>query len=131
MNTKYLRDTGIFYSKRNPSDSPLWTYMLKVKSVYLSGMRMRMHVGDGKLTSFWYDAWCSTHPLKEIFPDIFNICNEQGMTVTEAAVLGWNFSFRRYLAPDLAMQVHGLLNIVRQIVLSQEKDRPSWKWSKN
>jgi hypothetical protein len=73
MNTKYLRDAGIFYSKRNLGDSPLWIDMQKVKSLYLG---RRMHVGDEKLISFWHDAWCSTHSLRETFPNIFNICNE-------------------------------------------------------
>jgi hypothetical protein len=46
------------------------------------------------------------------------------MTVAEAAALGWKFSFRRYISSDLALQVHGLLNIVRQTTLSQDRDRP-------
>jgi hypothetical protein len=50
MNTKYLKDTCIFYSRKKPGDSPLWTDMQKVKNLYLSGRRM--HVGDGKMTSF-------------------------------------------------------------------------------
>jgi hypothetical protein len=32
---------------------------------------------------------------------------------------------------DLTVQVHGLLGIVRQTVLSQEKDKPFRKWTKN
>jgi hypothetical protein len=63
--------------------------------------------------------------LKETFPDIFDICNEQDITAAGAATLGWNFSFRRYLSLDLTVQVHGLMGIVRQTVLSQEKDKPS------
>jgi hypothetical protein len=60
--------------------------------------------------------------LRDSFTDIFNICNEQAMTVSDAAACGWNFSFRRYLSSDLDLQVHGLLNIVRQTTLSQNKD---------
>jgi hypothetical protein len=69
--------------------------------------------------------------LRDSFPKIFHICNEQDVTVVDAAALGWNFSFRRYLSPDLAVQVHGLLGIVRQTVSSQAKDEPFWKWTKN
>jgi hypothetical protein len=67
--------------------------MQKVKDLYLCGRRMQ--VGDGKLTSFWCDAWCGLNLLKETFPDIFDICNEQDITVVGAATLGWNFSSRR------------------------------------
>jgi hypothetical protein len=72
-----------------------------------------MQVGDGKMTSFWCDAWCGINPLKDSFPETFHICNEQSITVVDAVALGWNFSFRRYLSPGLAVQVHGLLEIVR------------------
>jgi hypothetical protein len=72
--------------------------MQKVRDIYLSGKRMQ--VGDGKMTSFWHAAWCRSNPLKDSFLDIFHICNEQSVTVADAAALGWNFSFRRYLSPD-------------------------------
>jgi hypothetical protein len=62
--------------------------------------------------------------VKDSFHDIFHICNEQSVTVADVAALGWNFSFRRYLSPDLTIQVHGLLGIVRQTVLSQTEDKP-------
>jgi hypothetical protein len=90
-----------------------------------------MKVGNGKLTSLWHDAWCSSQPLRDMFPDIFTICNEQNVTVAESAALGWNLSFRRFLTPDLGHQVHGLLHIVRQTVLSHEKDKLCWKWTKS
>jgi hypothetical protein len=35
MSRKYLRGSGVFYSKNRPGDSPLWTYMQKNKR-YLS-----------------------------------------------------------------------------------------------
>jgi hypothetical protein len=69
--------------------------------------------GDGKMISFWCDAWCGLSPLKDTFPIIFNICNEQSITVVNGATLGWNFTFRRYLSPELAVPVHGMLGILR------------------
>jgi hypothetical protein len=69
MNKKYLRDAGVFYSKSRPGDSPLWVDMQKVREIYLFGRWMQ--VGDGKLTSFWCDAWCGINPLKEYFPEFF------------------------------------------------------------
>jgi hypothetical protein len=69
MCKKYLRGSEIFYSKSRPGDSPMWTDMQKIKSLYLSGRRMK--VGDGRLTSFWHDAWCDKVPLKDSFPETF------------------------------------------------------------
>jgi hypothetical protein len=90
-----------------------------------------MQVENGRLTSFWQGAWCGSIPLRDSFPEIFHICNEREITVADAAAHGWNFSFRRYLSPELAAQIHGLLGIVRQTNLSQEKDKPVWKWTKS
>jgi hypothetical protein len=69
MKVKYMRDSGVFYSKNRHGDSPLWIDMQKVKDIYLCGRRMQ--VGDGKMTSFWCDAWCGLSPLKDTFPAIF------------------------------------------------------------
>jgi hypothetical protein len=41
MKIKYLRDSGVFYSKNRPGDSPLWSDMQKVKDLYLCGRRSK------------------------------------------------------------------------------------------
>jgi hypothetical protein len=46
--------------------------MLHVRDVYLCGRRM--NVGNGCRTSFLGDAWCGHTPLKEKFPEIYDIC---------------------------------------------------------
>jgi hypothetical protein len=56
-------------------------------------------------------------PLKDRFPEIYDICIEQSVTVAEAADMHWNFSFRRWMTPDLACQIHGLHQIMAQTVL--------------
>jgi hypothetical protein len=77
---------------------------------YISGRRMQ--VGNGTLTSFWGDSWCSISPLKDIFPELYSICNEQLVTFVAAAAMGSVFSFRRWLTPDLIMQRNGLLALL-------------------
>jgi hypothetical protein len=59
-----------------------------------------------------------------MFPDLYNICNDQYVTVAGAAAMSWTFSFRRWLTPDLIMQKDGLLYLLNQITLSQEKRCP-------
>jgi hypothetical protein len=63
--------------------------MLQVKHIYLKGRRMK--VGNDRKTSFWCDAWCDQIPLKDRFPEIFDICIEQDVTVADAANMNWNF----------------------------------------
>lgn len=103
--------------------------MLQVRDIYLCGRRMK--VGSGALTSFWGDSWCSISPLKDMFPVLFDICNDQSVTVAEAAVVGWRFTYRRWLTPDLIIQEAGLLHLMNQVNLTQEKKSPRWKWSKS
>jgi hypothetical protein len=87
-----------------------------------------MQVGNGAWTSFWGDSWCSISPLKDMFPDLYCICNEQLVTVATTAAMGWMFTFKRWLTPDLILQRDGLLSLLNQINnLSQEKDE---KWAK-
>jgi hypothetical protein len=67
--------------------------MLKVKDIYLSGRSMK--VNDGNRTHFWGDTWCGPIPLKNKFLGLFEICDNQDITVSVAAELGWQFTFRR------------------------------------
>jgi hypothetical protein len=62
-----------------------------------------------------------------MFPNLYNICNEQKTTVAGAAAMGWTFSYRRWLTPDLILQEAGLLQLMNQVNLSQTKDIPRWK----
>jgi hypothetical protein len=39
MRRKYLRGAGIFYFRKRPGDSPLWSDIMKVKSLYLCGKK--------------------------------------------------------------------------------------------
>jgi hypothetical protein len=68
---------------------------------------MKVGNGIGRNTSFWGDAWCDQMPLMKRFPDIYDICVEQKITLADAAALNWNFYFRRWMAPDMALQIHG------------------------
>jgi hypothetical protein len=58
MKAKYMTRGGVYYTKKKPGDSPLWTDMLQVKQIYLN-------VGNGRDTSFWCDSWCDQIPLKD------------------------------------------------------------------
>jgi hypothetical protein len=77
--------------------------MLKVKDIYLNGRSMS--VRDGRRTHFGADKWYGQTPLKDKFPCLFAICNEQDITVHEAAQKDWQFDYRRQLAPDIQIQL--------------------------
>jgi hypothetical protein len=83
-----------------------------------------MQVGNGRHTSFWGDVWCDQCQLKDMFPDIYDICIEQSFKVAEAAEMNWSFSFGRWMTPDVALQMHGLSENVAQTMLNNEPDKP-------
>jgi hypothetical protein len=52
--------------------------------------------------AFGVTLCCDQMHLKDRFPEIYDICIEQNVTVAEAADMHWNFSFRRWMTHDLA-----------------------------
>jgi hypothetical protein len=41
-------------------------------------------VCDGKRTKFWLDLWVGRRPLRDSFPTLFSICDNQQLLVTSA-----------------------------------------------
>jgi hypothetical protein len=90
---KYLNNSCVHSAKHKPRDSVLWSDMMHVKDIYLSGMSMK--VRNRGRTHFWGDTWCGSTPLKDQFPLLFNICNEFNISVAEAAGRRCLFTYRR------------------------------------
>ena len=44
---------------------------------------IRYDVGDGSRVKFWDDVWCRDCPLKEVFPDLYNISRSRDASVSE------------------------------------------------
>ena len=40
-------------------------------------------VGDGTCVKFWVDVWCRDRPLKEVFPDLYNISRTRDASVSD------------------------------------------------
>jgi hypothetical protein len=99
VKAKYGVDKGIQNIKMKSNDSPVWKDLLKVKHLYTQGRVMV--VGNGNSTDFWSDAWCGSVPFCEKFPQLFDICLQQQMTVAVAAASGWQFRFRRWMNSEI------------------------------
>jgi hypothetical protein len=126
---KYLENSCVFSARHRPHESPLWTNMLKVKDLYLSGRSM--NVRNGRRTHFWGDKCCGEIPFKDKFPGLYAICNEQDIIVHDAAQKDWHFDYRRQLAPDIQIQLVRMRIMLDPIRLSDEEDIPIWDWTKN
>jgi hypothetical protein len=79
VQAKYVKGRPIACIEPMQSDSPCWRELLRVRNYYLENRSMKVWNGDA--TSFWDDAWCSSKALKCIFPDLYEICNQQKIDV--------------------------------------------------
>lgn len=126
---KYVRGTCVSQLKSRTNCSPVWKDLLKVKNQYLAGRKMR--IGNGEKTDFWRDAWCGQVTFRDKFKDLFEICNDQNLTVAEAAAKQWNLSYKRWMNEDLQNQLRKMRDVLMTVVLSPEQDKPVWQWGKN
>jgi hypothetical protein len=84
-------------------------------------------IGNGRRTFFWTDWWCQDRPIKEIFPDLFNICADPNISVAAALESGdLNIVFRRSRNPEGRRQWDELGRLTEPTVLSNSKDKVTW-----
>jgi hypothetical protein len=126
---KYKVRGGIVNLRNKPSNSPVWNDLIKIKGVYLAGRIMK--IGDGRDIDFWRDPWYGRVNLIEKFRDLYDISNEQYVSVADMAQRGWRLTFRRWLDENAQNQLRFLRDILMSCALGQQKDRPIWVWEKH
>ena len=74
----------------------LWKF---IRSGWLNFSKfIRYDVGDGTRVKFWDDVWCRDCPLKEVFPDLYNISRSRDASVSEVmrcanGRISWDMQF--------------------------------------
>lgn len=126
---KYLNNSCVAMLQKKPSNSPVWDDLLKVKDTYMRGRQMA--VGKGDRTDLWQDTWCTDIPLRKKFSELFNICNDQKVTVAQMARRGWRFTFRRWLDERLQNNMRALRDILTSFAVNEENDYSKWIWDKS
>jgi hypothetical protein len=119
----FERQTFAFVEHRQ-GDSFCWSKLLKVKDLYLENRTTI--VGNGKKNSFWDAAWCTQNPLKRKFIGLFEIREQQNISVREASISHWNLRYRRWLDEDQQYQLVCLRNILLTYPLREGEDKPIW-----
>ena len=72
---KYLKNNWISHITQKPSNSPVRNDLVKIKHIYVKGRVTWL--GNGKSIDFWHDTWCGSLPLKDRFPNLYDICFDQ------------------------------------------------------
>jgi hypothetical protein len=102
VKAKYLRGELVSTVRHRLTDSPVWTDLLKVKSLYLKGRKVE--IKNGKNTLFWKDPWLGDKPICTITPVVFDLCEDKDVTVYQFLLCGGQLKFVRWLPPVLFEQ---------------------------
>jgi hypothetical protein len=58
-------------------------------------------VGNGERTDFWGEAMCGQIPVRNKFPDLYEICNDKSsILVAKMTARRCRVSFRRWFDPS-------------------------------
>ncbi|GJX14945.1 hypothetical protein Tco_0580893 [Tanacetum coccineum] len=89
---------------------------------------MRLKVGNGNNTSFWYDKWIGDSSLQIMFPRILALENNKQVVVSDKlAAISLADSLRRAPRGGIeATQFSNLLDLMQTVSLSPLPDRWSW-----
>lgn len=83
------------------------------------------------MADFWRDPWCGLRSLKDKFPELLEICNDdQVCSVASKEQRNWILTFRRWLDEGLQNKLRELLDLVRTVPIAVGRDGPRWTWEK-
>ncbi|WMV21816.1 hypothetical protein MTR67_015201 [Solanum verrucosum] len=90
-------------------------------------------VGSGTKTKFWKDVWIDQSPLRDLFPDLFQICGNPDANVGDCwTEQGWDLVFRRLLNDWEVERVAEILGMLGGVTINANAtDRMLWKHSKD
>ena len=97
LQNKYLQSKTLAQVEAQPTDSPFWKGLMRVKDDFFS--RGSLVVGNGETTRFWEDIWLGNSPLMNQYPLLYNIVQHQNASVHDVMhnAPPLNIGFRRAL----------------------------------
>ncbi|MCI12865.1 putative non-LTR retroelement reverse transcriptase, partial [Trifolium medium] len=103
-----------------------WRLLEDDNAMWKEGVIKR--IGCGDQTKFWRDIWVGTVPLQDKFPRLFSVSTQKDCNVVDLremveGVVNWRFVWRRRLFVWEENLVMELLEIINQVVLSEECDK--------
>ena len=125
LEAKYMSD-GNFFNSKYKGTSQFWQGLHKVKHLFKWGTMYT--VGDGSLISFWGGIWLGQFPLKSLFLELFRICEDPTVLVSDCFTNDeWCVNFRRSLSPWENVKWNEILNLLQNVALAQDsRDDVPW-----
>ena len=130
VHNKYLHNVPNIFCSSSTQASTFWKGVLWAAKALKFGYKW--HVGNGKKVRFWEDNWFGNAPLTVQFWDLFCICDQKGVTLSEV----WDGSevkltFRRTFTEEMITRWFELIGIVEGVCLSEEGDSLVWQYESN
>ncbi|KAG8085930.1 hypothetical protein GUJ93_ZPchr0010g11192 [Zizania palustris] len=105
--------------------SYFWKGLNKVKKWVRMGCGYE--VGMGSNVSLWHDVWEGDTPLKTLFPDLYDCCQDKNLTIVEAVQRVQNNTlFNRSLRGGDVQDWDSLLDIIGKVEQGVGVDRIRW-----
>uniref|UniRef100_J3MPR6 Reverse transcriptase zinc-binding domain-containing protein n=1 Tax=Oryza brachyantha TaxID=4533 RepID=J3MPR6_ORYBR len=126
LKNKYMRSTG-FFQYNSSSSSMFWQGLQKIRIWVERGSKWK--VGDGSHIFFWRDVWHGEVPLKNIFPYLFEICDQQDISVKEVRSCVNCLSFRRVFGQmdvECWRELCGVVSSLQNSMYVRDKDEIKW-----
>jgi len=125
LRNKYLGSKPLVQAQWKSGDSHFWASLMKVTRDFL---RFGTFViKDGSQVRFWEDTWLENSPLRDQYPQLYNIVRKKQDTVADVLSTQIpNLSWRRDLIGNKLVMWNNLVSRLSTIVLSQEKDEFKW-----
>jgi hypothetical protein len=79
LRNKYLKNKTLSQVEANPTDSPFWKGLMRVKDVFFK--RGFFEIGNGSTVRFWEDVWLGDTSLAEPYPSLYNIVQRKNVLV--------------------------------------------------
>jgi hypothetical protein len=81
---------------------------------------------------FWEDSWISPHPLKTLFPSLYNIVRKRSASVRSVlSTIPLNVAFRRSLMGVNLQAWNNVVAMVANVQLRNQRDRFVWGLHQN
>uniref|UniRef100_A0A0A9AGB5 Uncharacterized protein n=1 Tax=Arundo donax TaxID=35708 RepID=A0A0A9AGB5_ARUDO len=74
--------------------------------------------------TFWEDSWILDKPLMILFPMLYNLCEDQAVTVASCYVRHWQLNFRRWLHGSLLTQWNEIPSLIQSVHVNSQRGSP-------
>jgi hypothetical protein len=87
-------------------------------------------IGNGQKTLFWHDKWLYDNSLIQLFPDLFDMCNQQNISVEKMKINPSAVTFTRFLVDIWKENWDQILLDTASVCLDMRDDKIAWKFGK-